>query len=564
MGIHQIKDKYFVYKGENQSEKKYRTELSKIIISKFGKGYFEQEIIREIVVESLNYYISKFKEICFSENSLLFYQNVFKLHEQATELVYKHADEKLEGEIDFKYIASYRRILKFILETGCEVQMQSGEIANQSFKIRLENKLNDLLFLGEMIFTCVSLYAEQSMVEDVAEVEFNENDEYIFSRRHHYEFIFQHIIEEFGSHLTKTVVDETEFAGFTDLTNAIENCFGIKYKDVGHIIASIHEQNKIQGGDVAGVGWETLTFNLNKIYNIPLEIAEQFFQGLRLDKTNKMDLLDLACKPYNLNRYIYKPIIIWTIDGNDYALFGKNSWSETFIQYSSNAIPWGKAPKEWLKNKCFKTYVHTKEDAHDKWLDDDVEVKLINNENLYDRNVKRIYHNNGSENIDIKDLGEIDFIIISKKTETIYIADCKHLLGRYDIVNQKNDFNAFSVGAKSYNSTIDRKVNWFIENKELLNQHFVKKYNDLNLKINDYRVEGIFIINTPTFYMYNSTFRIYTTSQIIEVLNGTYIDKTFMILNEEESHSKFLNITYPYFQKPKYLKFDPFSEETEK
>ena len=561
MGIDKVKDTYYVYKGEKKAEKKFRTELSKIIISKFGKGTFEQEIIREIVVESLNFYISKFKEICLNEKSFLFYQNIFKLNEQVTELVYKHADEKLEGEIDFKYIASYRRILKFILETGCDVQIQSGEISNRNFKTRFENKLNDLLFLGEMILTCVSLYAEQSMVEDIAEVKFDKNDEYVFSRRHHYNFIFKHIIEELGSHLTKAVVDETEYAGFTDLRNAIENCFDIKYENVGHLIASIHEQLKPQGGDVAGFGWETLTINLNQMFNVPVEIAEQFFQGLRLDKTNKMDLLDLACKPYNLNRYIYKPIIIWNIDDNDYAFVGKSSWSETFIQYSSNAIPWGKAPKEWLKNKCFKKYVHNKEDAHDKWLDDDVEEKLKKNNNLYDRNVKRIYHNGGSENINIEGLGEIDFIIISEKTETVYIADCKHLLGRYDVVNQKNDFNSFSVGEKSYNSTIEKKENWFVENKELLNQHFVKKYNDTSINISEYKIEGIFIINTPTFYMYNSTYRIYTTYQIVEVLNGTYKDKTFMILNEEVEHSEFINITYPYFQKPKYLKFDPFSDE---
>jgi len=563
MGIHKIKDQYFVYKGEKKAEKKFRTELSKIIIDKFGRGPFEQEVIREIVADSLNYYITKFKEICLNEKSVRFYQNIFRLHEQVTELVFKHADEKLEGEIDFKYIASYRRILKFILETGCDVQMFNGEETNQLFKIRLENKLNDLLFLGEMILTCVSLYAEQAMIEDVAEVEFDKNDEYIFSRRHHYEFIFEHIIEELGSHLTKSVVDESEYAGFTDLKKALEICFGIKYENVGHLIASIHEELKPQGGEVVGVGWETLTFNLNKMYNVPIEIAEQFFQGLRLDKTNKMDLLDLACKPYNLNRYIYKPIIIWNIDGADYALFGKSSWSETFIQYSSNAIPWGKAPKEWMQNKCFKTYVHSKEDAHDKWLDDDVEEKLKNNKNLYDRNVKRINHNDGFENIDVKGLGEIDFIIISEKTKTVYIADCKHLLGRYDVVNQKNDFNAFSVGEKSYNSTIERKVKWFTANKELLNQHFKKKYNNTSINIDDYEIEGVFIINTPTFYMYNSTYRIYTTSQIVDVLNGTYIDKTFMILNEEENHSKFINVTYPYFQKPEYLKFDPFLDETE-
>src|SRR5690606_10806017 len=116
--------------------------------------------------------------------------------------------------------------------------------------------------------------------------------------------------------------------------------------------------------------------NLHNLFGVPLDVAEQFFRGLRLDRSNKMELLDLACRPYKLNRYLYRPIIIWNIDGKDYALFGKNSWTETIIQYATNAIPWGKAPEDWMKNDCFKNYVHSKEDEHDKWLDDAVEEKL--------------------------------------------------------------------------------------------------------------------------------------------------------------------------------------------
>lgn len=560
MPIHKIKGKYLIFKGEKSSEKKFRKELSLLIIEKFGKGPFSQEIIREIVVYSLNYYITKFLEICHNEKSVRFYQQIFKFHEQATELTYKHSEENLTNEIDWYYIASYRRILKFIIETGCEVKMINGEIVDDKFRKRFEPKISDLLFLGEMILTCVGLYAEQGMVEDLAEVTFDKDDEYVFSRRHHYEFIFEHIIKEFGSHLSKAVVDDSEFAGFADFKQALNNCFGIKYENAGYLIAAIHEQNKSLGGDVVGVEWKSLPINLNGMFKVPIENAEQFFKGLTLDKNNKMNLLDLAAKPYNLNRYIYKPIIIWNIDGNDYALIGKSAWSETFIQLSSNAIPWGKAPKEWLQNKCFKKYVHAKEDAHDKWLDDDVEKRLKKQNLLYDRNVKKIYHDNTSTNIDVEGLGEIDFIIVSEKNKKIYISDCKHLLGRYDIMNQKNDYNAFSIGSKntkSYNETIKRKVEWFTKNIILLNKHFNKKYN-IEMDFSGYKIEGIFIVNTPTFYMYNSEYRIYTINQIESVFDGSFVDPTFNVLIQEKDQDKFLSIKYPYFQKPKYLTFDPF------
>ncbi|WP_340154116.1 hypothetical protein [uncultured Marivirga sp.] len=566
MGVHIVKDKYFVFKGEKDAEDKFRTELSNRISDKFGNGPFEnQDNVREIVVFSLEYYISKFKEICHSETSDTFYRNIFWFHEQATELAFLHPHQDISPEISGRYIASYRRILKFILEMGCEVSMATGETTDQKYKQRIDPIVNDLLYLGERILTCVDLYAEQSMIEDVVDISFEEG-KYFFSRRHHYEFIFEHISKEFGSHLTKSVVDNSELAGLTDLKKALQDCFGIRYEDVGHLIATIHEELKSRGGETMGVGWETLTVNLNRMFGVPLETAEYFFKGLRLDKSNKMDLMDLACKPYKLNRYLYRPIIIWNIDGKDFAFVGKNCWTEAILQYSTNAIPWGKAPEEWMKNQCFKTYVHRKEDDHDKWLDDEVEKILQTQGIMYDRNVKQIKHKNGTTSIDVSGLGEIDFIILSPKTKTIYICDCKHLLGRYDLVNQKNDFNAFSVGSrktKSYNETMKNKLVWFNDNKSILEEHFQKKYKGETIDLSEFDTQGIFIVNTPTFYMYNAEYRIYTINQIESVLSGQYEDPTFMIVINEEEQEKILNVKYPYFKKPQYITFEPFADMDE-
>jgi hypothetical protein len=562
MGIHFVKDKYYVFKGEKIAEAKFRTELSQLIVEKFGNGPFhDQKIVREIVSFSLDYYITKFKEICHKETSVRFYQNIFWLHEQATEIAYHHPHQDISPDISGRYIASYRRILKFILETGCEIQLVTGEKMDKNFRNRIEPILHDLLFLGEMILMCVDLYAEQTMIEDVADVSFDKNGLYVFSRRHHYEVIFEHIIKELGSHITKAIVDEN---GFDDFKTSLQTCFGIRYEDVGHLIAAIHEELKPKGGEVVGVGWDTLTLNLNRMFGVPMEIAEQFFRGLRLDKSTKMDLLDLACKPYKLNRYLYRPIIIWNIDGSDYALFGKNSWTETILQYPTNAIPWGKAPDEWMQNECFKNYVHKKEDDHDTWLDDDVEEKIKNIKLFYDRNVKHLKSANGNVSIDVPGLGEVDFIIVVEKLKKIFISDCKHLLGRYDIVNQKNDFNVFEVGSKknsSYNQTMTNKLAWFNANKKLLQEHFQIKYNDQNISIEQFDVEGIFIVNTPTFYMYNAVYRIYTVAQLDEVLKGEFVDETFMIVLEEEDKETIMNVKYPYFQKPSYITYDPFEED---
>ncbi|MBK7668643.1 MAG: hypothetical protein IPJ32_15680 [Sphingobacteriaceae bacterium] len=186
--------------------------------------------------------------------------------------------------------------------------------------------------------------------------------------------------------------------------------------------------------------------------------------------------------------------------------------SEAIIQFGTNAIPWGKAPDEWLKNPCFKNYVHRKEDQHDKWLDDEVEKILVNLNLQYDRNVKKLNSSKGFINIDIEGLGELDFIIIAPAIKKIFISDCKHLLGRYDIVNQRNDFNAFEIGSnktKPYNQTMKAKLTWFNENKHIVQDHFKSKYSDSAIDISEYAFESIFIINTPTIYMYNSVYIVY-------------------------------------------------------
>jgi hypothetical protein len=132
------------------------------------------------------------------------------------------------------------------------------------------------------------------------------------------------------------------------------------------------------------------------------------------------------------------------------------------------------------------------------------------------------------------------------------------------MVNQKNDYNAFAVGStknKSYNETMTNKLIWFNRHVRYLEEHFQLKYKNLSITFNGYSLEGIFIVNSPTFYMYNSDYRIYTIDQITDVLLGKYVDPTFMIVVEEEEHEKIINAKYPFFKKPKYMYFDPDYDE---
>ena len=74
--------------------------------------------------------------------------------------------------------------------------------------------------------------------------------------------------------------------------------------------------------------------------------------------------------------------------------------------------------------------------------------------------------------------------------------------------------------------------------------------------ISGYEIEGIFIINTPTFYMYNSDYRIYTVDVFAQIITGQLTDPELTVfVDNEDSMTKF-NIKYPYFKKPNYKLLD--------
>ena len=553
-----VSNLYPVYKADYTAKLKFKGELSKQLIENYGRGPFNQEEIKNLITSSLEYYVDKFETICKAEKSYTFHKYIFWLHEQVTAVVQANLnDENLPEEIDATYLALYRRMLKWIIEVAIEVNMFTGEVLNQTCIERCDPILDDLLSIGDEMVSLISLYAEQSMVEDLAEFKFK-NDLYQLSRRHHYDLMFEYLQNDVGIRITKHVIDPESA---NDFEKALDRCLGINYEQVKSLIAALPHELKREYGEPICVGWDTFTVNMDVLFGISEPIANKFFHGLRLNRTNKMSLMDLICRPYKMNRFIYRPIVCWNIDGKEFAVFGNYAWQEAMVQLTLNAIPWGKAPSEWLESICFKDYVHSKEKEHDTWLDDEVEQILLKNGYLYDRNIKTIHSDRTVINIDVKDLGEVDFLVLNKELNQLLIIECKHLLGRYDIVNQRNDYNAFVVGSrktKPYNKTLNSKIEWFKDHIKEVEEHFNRKFQDSAISLSNYKVEGIFIINGPTFYMHNSEFRIYTVDKLNEVINGTYKDPSFNYWIIEDDHDLLLNVKYPYFKKPNYVKFDPF------
>lgn len=538
-----------LYKNNFEPEEKYRSELSKLLIDEFGEGpYSDHNAARQAITYSFNFFCEKFTTLCQEEKSVRFYQFVLSQHEQAIEAAFFVKEDHFPEGIDPAYVALYRRILKWILEQACDIELHNQEKSDASFLERATDVLNELIFLGDMMFTCATMYAEQDMIEDVAEIVFEEGL-YVMKHKHHYDFVIQEIQKSYGVHSFKHVVDDNPVE---NLQAAIETCFGIPYAQLTTVINEIHKLNKDKGGQYCGFGWESLPMSVQSMFGSDSDQARILYQGLTLSRDNKLNLKDLVCKPHTMFRYLYRPILIWNIEGEDFAVVGKNAFSESIIQLTTNTIPWGKAPEEWMNNDCFKRYVHSKEDEHDKWLDDDIEKRLTSADLHFFRNITSIKTQDGNLSLNVTEVGEIDFIIINHERKRIYVADSKHLQGRYDMMTQKNDFSNFTKGRKPYNQQIENKLKWVSDNLENLNYHYQKEYGTDNPEIKDYEVEGIFIINTPTFYMFNSDYRIYTVDVVVDTILGKLKDPTKTVIVDEGDELVKFEIVYPYFRKPDY------------
>lgn len=284
------KNAYFV-----ELEDKYRNELSKLLLDTFGvPPYSTHDIVRSAITFSYNYFCDKFIELCHSEKSVRFYQLILSQHEQATEVAVLASDSDYPAELNRGYIALYRRVLKWILEQACDIKLHNNEKTSLEFLKRAKVILNELMFLGDMIFTCANIYAEQDMIEDVAEILFDEENHYVINHKHHYNYIIQDINRKFKNQSYKHVVDES---ALPDLYNAIENCFGVKYAMLTTVIQEIHRENAPKGGQYCGFGWESLPLSVESMFNVDYKQAKVLFEGLTLHRDNKLKLHDLACKP---------------------------------------------------------------------------------------------------------------------------------------------------------------------------------------------------------------------------------------------------------------------------
>lgn len=560
MPIYQTEDSKLLAWHDENTIKRHRPIISKELIDKFGKEPLSPEQLIESLFFSLKWYTDKMLAILSKENELAFYQTLFMLHEFSCEFHVELPNQSPISALSDKDFSIYRRVLKLCLEQGCDIPMRNGASFTPNYLKSKETVIEDLLYLGDFVYSLSNILAQQHIVEDSVDLYFTDDDLFYFDHKHHYGQMIDLILESTKDHLSEAVIDQTSL---NDVKTAFENCLGVNYDQATKTIALIHHNfSPIEGplgGQLVPDEWAIYPKNLEHLFKIPYEDAERFYKGLTLSRDNKLSISDAVYKPQNINRYLYRPFLIWNVDGKDLTIVGRGIFYESIVSLCTNSFGWGKFPTEW-DSPCFRTFIQGKMAVNDKILEDAAEDLLKSNSIIYDRNVTSLKKwNNQGINIENDECGEIDFMFILN--ETIYVGDSKHHTARYDMNNFKNDYSAFETSKKAYNKTISRKLSFLSSRINDLEEHFQVVLNDRSFKLTKASLEGIFIINTPTFVMYNNPYRIYTLKSFREFVEGTFEDPKFTVIHDEEDETKFTTLTYPYFRKPEYVVFDNDDDE---
>lgn len=518
----------------------YWAEMSQNVIDKFGKKIFTDNAeVEEILLFCFQYLIEKFKEIVFSENSFTFFMYVFWLHEESLKIYLQYTQGASLHPIDENEFARSRRILKAILEQGCDIDLKWGEFPKDSDELKkFDEKIQHLLYVGTWLYHFADQIAFQKMIEECNFIEFDEEDYIMIDFQHHYGTAYHKLFPAIGEEYERGAY---ELEIVPEIKQKINKCFKIDYDWAGAIIYEIKKHHNPKDSSLQTIEPYVLPKNLSMQFGITEDDAKLFYDGLTISRKNKMSLEDLILKPYSMDRFMFRPILVYEIDGVERALVGEEKYPESVMVLATNALKWNTLPKEWLQNDCMKTFMQLKGNEHDKLLEDEVEKIFIEKKIRFTRNVKSFKQKSKiNVNIDNAICGEIDFLIINTKLKKLLVVDCKYNKARYEAVGYRTDDTNFKT---KYEPKMYKKHNWVFNNITVVNEHFQIIYQDESIDIKGYEVETVFFINTPTFYMFNGKYKAITLSQVSEYLDGNYKYDILTINHNGKA------INHPYFKK---------------
>jgi len=521
-------------------QKKFWAAMSKFIADKYGVATIEEEQkVSEILKDCFGYLVSEFRNITISQKNAGFYLYIFWLHEESIKLMVKFREVGTYDPITENEFAFYRRVLKLILEQGCEIDFPTGKYPDAVELLKMDKVIEELIYLGTWIYHIADDLAYHEMAESGHKIVFETDGTLTYPWQFHYGTAYDTLMPAHKEDYKHGVYDKT---ATEDLKNAIETSFNISYDLAIGIIFHIKDHFG-KGDPCQTISPEVLPVNLSNQSGINIELSKTFYYGLTISKHNKLTIEEAVYKPHHMQRYLFRPILIYNIAGQNRALIGDEKLRETIYVLGTNAVQWSKISDEWITVPVMKSFIDKKNDDHDKILEDEIENRCDKNGILFLRTVESLKQQ-GDNNINIiEKCGEIDFIIANLERKMLFVADCKYHRARYDGVGHKTDNTNF---IQNYETKLEKKFKWISTNIPIVEYNLKTKYPNVNFNLREFKIEAIFLINTPTFYMFNGKFKAITLHRSEEYILGKF-DYPTLYIDTPDLQGVF---RHPYFRKP--------------
>lgn len=526
--------------SDDRHKEVYWTELSYYIKDKHfqGENEYQNPIkVQEILKDCFSFLINKLETLIAKENRFSFYLFCHIIHEDSIDIYIKLLEGNKLTFNEEKFSGS-RRILKIILEQSTKYDLRG----TANFKTEINQNLSEYIFLleemiyvGEWTFITSENIARSQLFPKSIGVGMDE-DEVQYLTYQPYPLFFSHIFKELPKHDSKVSITDC----IDDFKNLIEKEHSIKYDDLCYFIAEIISKPAIKLGVTI---LPEIIKNIKSNTSVNHKFVDSFYAGLTITKNNALDIDKCFYTNQDIGRYMYKPILEYNIDGKIYHVIGPKKWSESLAQLNTNCFPFGIFPNEWKTNRQLKKFIEFVDNTHDKVLQNPIVKKLEARKIPYEMDILRFKtHKKQYINID-KTIGDIDILFIDVPKKKIYVSECKHNRSRFDYNNWKRDYSNFK---EKYESQLERKISWAESNRVTIQNHFkLRDKYPINLDLTDYVIEGIFIINAPTIYMFNSPYKCYTIYDFELFLNNKIVYNDFEIYAEDRGRT--YHIKHPYF-----------------
>ncbi|KFF03883.1 hypothetical protein [Chryseobacterium luteum] len=521
----------------------YWKELSYLLKEKFFQTEVEiidTKTVSEILKFSFTFFCEKLEEKIQSENRFSFYLFCHNIHEDSIDLHQKQI-EGYQLSINEEKFAGSRRILKIILEQSTKYDLKGAPnffMEMKEYTLEYCTFLEELIYIGEWAFISSEFLARAQLFPKAIGIKYEEQDKEIaFLTYQPYPVLFSYIFNDLPKHNSEVAISDC-IHYFKAL---VEDKYSIKYDDLCYFVAVNLQKPENRLGITL---FPEIIKNIKANTSVDHTFLDSFYTGLTITKHNALSIEECFYKNQDIYRHMYRPILEYNIDDKQYHIVGANKWMESLSQLSTNCFPFGIFPPEWKINNDLKKFIEKVDNTHDKVLQDPVANIIESKKFPYEIDIKSFQTiKNQFINID-NTIGDIDILFLDLNNRKIYVSECKHNRSRFDYNNWKRDYSNFK---EKYEKQLQRKVDWAEKNVDVIQNHFKFRKNDpIDIDLNHFEVVGIFVINAPTIYMYNSPFKCYTIHDFARFLNDEDPYPDFNITSEDTE--RMFTIEHPYFE----------------